>query len=114
MLGEGRKLRFGEYERGGEADLFLTLPLTRVLAPEQGYGWWPAWSLVCYLSHPDSRLLQSGTAGKQNKLLQHILGGNFKNLGFSCWQLRMHRVKLPQSSFPYPSTHLPCLLVHPL
>lgn len=70
MLGEGRRVGFGEKERGG--NIKMCFPPLAALAPGQGHGWWFAWCLAWSLHHSDSRLLQSGTAGKENGCLSKL------------------------------------------
>ena len=50
----------------------MCFPPLAALAPGQGHGWWFAWCLAWSLRHSDSRLLQSGTAGKENGCLSKL------------------------------------------
>lgn len=70
--GQGKGAELSELE-GEVTPRFLSCPLPHSV-PGQGPGWWSAWSPACYLSHRDSTLLQSGTAGKE-KLPKHLPRG---------------------------------------
>lgn len=84
-------------------------PLPPALAPGQGRGWWSAWCPAWSLHHSDSRLLQSGTTGKENGCLSR-LSELLRNLCSSCWWIHRGNTRVPSlPSHPSSPAYLPIL-----